>query len=63
MAKHETDHPKNSERGRVPGAEPKPPLRMQYRHKLGHTDLMANPHGDGPVRKDVLVQNGEKKTY
>ena len=63
MALRDTDHPKNSERIRTPGADPKPPLRMQQRHKLGHTDLMANPHGDGPVRKEVLVRNDERKTY
>ena len=63
MAKRETDHPGNSERGRLPGIDPKPPLRMQQRHKRGFTDLMGNPHGDGPVRKDVLVKNNERKTY
>jgi|GEM_PF-2834465 len=63
MAKPETNHSRNGERGRPPGAEPKPPLRMQQRHKYGHTDLMDNPHGDGPVRKDVLIKNNERKTY
>lgn len=63
MALRDTDHPKNSERIRPPGAEPKPPLRMQQRHKYGHTDLMENPYGDGPVRKDLKIANNERKTY
>ena len=63
MAQREADHSNNSERGRPAGQQPKPPIRMQQRAKYGHDDLMENPHGDGPVNKDVLVKNNGRKTY
>ena len=61
MAKNEMDRPNARPATRPP--EPKPPLNMQQRHKRGARDLMANPHGDGPVRKELKVGNNQGKTY
>lgn len=64
MAERSSDKPTSRETHRgAPGKEPRPPLPMSYRRKLGNEDVNSNPHGNGPVCTDNMVRNNQGKKY